>query len=185
MGTQNHLRCRQVAASDAIKVAGSINGRREEMVVNTGAERTFVLEGVLPGRDVSGEVATKGEIKEPVRQKPEPVKSSSQGRTQRGRIARTVANTAAHRTTLTVTSTATIEKRTLMKQYHYDIVDRHDRIHSNADSLSRRPCPPECVHCSRQEPEVALRKVTVAHSITEADERRVGKRTSGRNLTCL
>ncbi|XP_076045801.1 uncharacterized protein LOC143028044 [Oratosquilla oratoria] len=48
----SHLRCRQVAASDAIKVAGNINGRQVEMVVDTGAERTFVREGVLPGRGV-------------------------------------------------------------------------------------------------------------------------------------
>lgn len=41
-----------MAASDAIKVAGSINGRRVEMVVDTGAERTFLREGILPDSGV-------------------------------------------------------------------------------------------------------------------------------------
>ncbi|MPC53657.1 hypothetical protein E2C01_047555 [Portunus trituberculatus] len=39
-------------ASDAIKVAGSINGHRVEVVVDIGAERTFVREGVLLERGV-------------------------------------------------------------------------------------------------------------------------------------
>ncbi|MPC53654.1 hypothetical protein E2C01_047552 [Portunus trituberculatus] len=52
VGAQNRLRCRQVAASDAIKVAGSINERQVEMVVDTGVKKTFVREGVLPGRGV-------------------------------------------------------------------------------------------------------------------------------------
>ena len=41
-----------MAASDAIRMAGSINGRRVEMVVDTVAERTFVREGILPERGV-------------------------------------------------------------------------------------------------------------------------------------
>ncbi|XP_076028468.1 uncharacterized protein LOC143017563 [Oratosquilla oratoria] len=58
-----------------------------------------------------------------------------------------------------------------LEQYNYEIEHRPGRVHNNADSLSRRPCPPECVHCSRRESEVAVRKLTVAHSTTEADEK--------------
>ena len=34
-----------------------------------------------------------------------------------------------------------------LEQYNYRIVHRHN----NADSLSRRPCEMECLHCSRRE----------------------------------
>ena len=33
----------------AIRVRGRINGRRVSMIVDTGAEKTFVREGLVPG----------------------------------------------------------------------------------------------------------------------------------------
>lgn len=58
-----------------------------------------------------------------------------------------------------------------LEQYNYVIEHRPGRCHNNADSLSRRPCTPECIHCSRREPEVKCRKLTVAHDTAEADDK--------------
>lgn len=38
-----------------------------------------------------------------------------------------------------------------LEQHDYEIVHRSGRVHSNADALSRRPCPSKCQHCSRRE----------------------------------
>ncbi len=57
------------------------------------------------------------------------------------------------------------------EQYNYVMEHHPGCIHNNADSLSRRPCAPECVHCSLHEPEVKSRKLTVAHSTAEADNK--------------
>lgn len=38
-----------------------------------------------------------------------------------------------------------------IEQHDYEIEHRQGRVHGNADSLSRRPCPVDCTHCSRCE----------------------------------
>ncbi|ROT66138.1 hypothetical protein C7M84_015906 [Penaeus vannamei] len=38
-----------------------------------------------------------------------------------------------------------------LEQYHNEVQHRPGRVHHNADSLSRRPCEPECQHCLRRE----------------------------------
>ena len=48
-----------------------------------------------------------------------------------------------------------------LEQYDYCIEHRPGRVHNNADSLSRRPCEPECHHCSRKEPEEVCRLTRV------------------------
>ena len=39
----------------------------------------------------------------------------------------------------------------VLSAYDFTIEHRAGRIHSNADALSRRPCPEICSHCSRKE----------------------------------
>ncbi|XP_069999373.1 uncharacterized protein [Penaeus vannamei] len=58
-----------------------------------------------------------------------------------------------------------------LEQYNYQVVHRAGRVHSNADSLSRRPCEPDCNHCFRRESEITCRRLVVSESIAEADER--------------
>ncbi len=38
-----------------------------------------------------------------------------------------------------------------LQEYNFSVVHRRGNSHSNADSLSRRPCGPDCSHCSRAE----------------------------------
>ena len=56
-----------------------------------------------------------------------------------------------------------------LEQYDYNIVHRPGRVHNNADSLSRRPCEPECHHCSRKEPEAVCR-LTQVRSATSTED---------------
>jgi len=58
-----------------------------------------------------------------------------------------------------------------LEQYNYQVVHRAGRVHSNADSLSRRPCEPDCNHCFRCESEITCRRLVVSESIAEADKR--------------
>ena len=55
-----------------------------------------------------------------------------------------------------------------LEQYHYRMEHRPGRVHNNADSLSQRPCAPECSHCSRMDP-VISRRMTVHVVDAEAD----------------
>lgn len=56
-----------------------------------------------------------------------------------------------------------------LEQYDYSIEYRPGRVHNNADSLSRRPCEPECRHCSKREPETVCRR-TQARSVGRDDD---------------
>ncbi|KAJ8015006.1 hypothetical protein DPEC_G00021660 [Dallia pectoralis] len=38
-----------------------------------------------------------------------------------------------------------------LQEYNFTILHRKGEAHTNADGLSRRPCPTECSHCSRAE----------------------------------
>ncbi|KAJ7986814.1 hypothetical protein DPEC_G00332290 [Dallia pectoralis] len=38
-----------------------------------------------------------------------------------------------------------------LQEYNFTILHRKEEAHTNADGLSRRPCPTECSHCSRAE----------------------------------
>ncbi|ROT85243.1 hypothetical protein C7M84_019236 [Penaeus vannamei] len=58
-----------------------------------------------------------------------------------------------------------------LEQYNYQVVHRAGRVHSNADSLSRRPCEPDCNHYSCRETEISCRRLVVSESIAEADKR--------------
>ncbi|ROT85912.1 hypothetical protein C7M84_003952 [Penaeus vannamei] len=58
-----------------------------------------------------------------------------------------------------------------LEQYNYQVVHRAGCVHSNADSLSRRPCEPDCNHCFRCESEITCRRLVVSESIAEADKR--------------
>lgn len=57
-----------------------------------------------------------------------------------------------------------------LKQYNYQTVHRAGRVHSNADSLSRRSCEPGCSHCSMREPVVASQRLQVLRNAEEANE---------------
>lgn len=39
----------------------------------------------------------------------------------------------------------------LLSQYEFKVEHRAGRSHSNADALSRRPCPLDCKHCNKAE----------------------------------
>lgn len=39
----------------------------------------------------------------------------------------------------------------LLSQYEFKVEHRAGRSHSNADALSRRPCPIDCKHCNKAE----------------------------------
>ncbi|XP_069972959.1 retrovirus-related Pol polyprotein from transposon 412 [Penaeus vannamei] len=58
-----------------------------------------------------------------------------------------------------------------LEQYHYEVQHRSGRVHNNADSLSRRPCEPECQHCLRREERVACRQLQVWGDSVDAKER--------------
>ncbi|ROT64723.1 hypothetical protein C7M84_017328 [Penaeus vannamei] len=58
-----------------------------------------------------------------------------------------------------------------LEQYHYEVQHRPSRVHNNADSLSRRPCEPECQHCLRREERVACRQLQVWGDSVDAEER--------------
>lgn len=58
-----------------------------------------------------------------------------------------------------------------LEQYHYRIEHRSGRSHTNADSLSRRPCEPWCKHCSRRENNPVCRRLCVDGGTKEAQER--------------
>lgn len=58
-----------------------------------------------------------------------------------------------------------------LEQFNYRIVHRPGRVHSNADSLSRRPCEAGCSHCARQDPDPVCRRLTVPANATEGNDR--------------
>ncbi|ROT65803.1 hypothetical protein C7M84_016211 [Penaeus vannamei] len=58
-----------------------------------------------------------------------------------------------------------------LEQYNYQVVHRAGHVHNNSDSLSRRPCEPNCNHCSHRESEITCRRLVVSESIVEADEK--------------
>ena len=58
-----------------------------------------------------------------------------------------------------------------LEQYDYSVEHRAGRSHTNADSLSRRPCEPGCGHCSRREDNPVCRRLYVDGGASEARER--------------
>ena len=56
-----------------------------------------------------------------------------------------------------------------LEQYDYTIEHRAGRAHNNADSLSRRPCEPECRHCSKRESETVCRHAQVRRAEPRGD----------------
>lgn len=58
-----------------------------------------------------------------------------------------------------------------LEQFNYRIVHRPGRVHSNADSLSRRPCEAGCSHCARKDPDPVCRRLTVPANATEENDR--------------
>ncbi|ROT80779.1 hypothetical protein C7M84_000488 [Penaeus vannamei] len=58
-----------------------------------------------------------------------------------------------------------------LEKYNYQVVHRAGCVHSNADSLSRRPFEPDCNHCFRRESEITCWRLIVSESIAEADKR--------------
>ncbi|CAG4929464.1 unnamed protein product [Parnassius apollo] len=53
----------------------------------------------------------------------------------------------------------------LLQEYDFEIEHRSGKSHGNADALSRRPCPEDCNHCTRQESkeEVSVRMLRTDH----------------------
>ncbi|GFX23532.1 retrovirus-related Pol polyprotein from transposon 17.6 [Trichonephila clavipes] len=43
-----------------------------------------------------------------------------------------------------------------LNEYYFDIRHRKGSSHGNADALSRRPCPENCRHCSRERPNMTM-----------------------------
>ncbi|KAK3882385.1 hypothetical protein Pcinc_013251 [Petrolisthes cinctipes] len=58
-----------------------------------------------------------------------------------------------------------------LEQYNYHVEHRPGRVHINADSLSRRPCLPDCNHCTRRDPDPVCRRLLVAQDLQEADNK--------------
>ncbi|KAK4309250.1 hypothetical protein Pmani_007956 [Petrolisthes manimaculis] len=58
-----------------------------------------------------------------------------------------------------------------LEQYNYHVEHRPGRVHINADSLSRRPCLPDCNHCARRDPDPVCRRLFVAQDLQEADNK--------------
>ena len=48
-----------------------------------------------------------------------------------------------------------------LEEYNYEVVYRPGRVHGNADSLSRRPCDPQCSHCVKREPQVECKRLVL------------------------
>ena len=51
-----------------------------------------------------------------------------------------------------------------LEAYHFSVIHRAGKLHTNADALSRRPCDEDCRHCSTAEsnaPEVAVNRTRV------------------------
>lgn len=60
-----------------------------------------------------------------------------------------------------------------LEQFNYRIVHRPGRVHSNADSLSRRPCEAGCSHCASKDPDPVTRRPCEAgssHSVPEGPD---------------
>ena len=60
-----------------------------------------------------------------------------------------------------------------LDQYDYEIQHRPGRVHSNADSLSRRPCEPDCRHCVNKEARMQKCSRTVVRSDLVADNKKM------------
>ena len=57
-----------------------------------------------------------------------------------------------------------------LEQFQYEVQHRPGRAHNNAYSLSRRPCEPDCAHCSRKEEQVECQLLRVADEAQETEE---------------
>ena len=51
----------------------------------------------------------------------------------------------------------------MLGEFCFEMKHRPGRLHSNADGLSRRPCPSECRQCSRFGPDIEERPLEVTH----------------------
>ncbi|KAK3878771.1 hypothetical protein Pcinc_016582 [Petrolisthes cinctipes] len=58
-----------------------------------------------------------------------------------------------------------------LEQYNYHVEHRPGHVHINADSLSCRPCLPDCYHCARRDPDPVCRRLLVAQDLREADNK--------------
>lgn len=58
-----------------------------------------------------------------------------------------------------------------LEEYDYEVVYHPGRAHGNVDSLSRRPCDPECSHCAKRDAQVGCKRLVVAEDATAAQER--------------
>ena len=58
-----------------------------------------------------------------------------------------------------------------LDQYNYHIVHYPGRVHSNADSLSRRLCEPGCSHCAQKDSDVVCLHLQVLAGAAEGSER--------------
>lgn len=56
-----------------------------------------------------------------------------------------------------------------LEQHNYHVVHRPGKAHINADSLSRRPCEPDCRHCSSKELVECQRTVVSVDSSNSED----------------
>ena len=58
-----------------------------------------------------------------------------------------------------------------LEKYDYEVVYRPGRVHGNADSLSRRPCNPDCSHCAKRDTPVECKRLMVAENSETASEK--------------
>lgn len=48
-----------------------------------------------------------------------------------------------------------------LQEYNFTVEHRAGKLHSNADAMSRRPCPMDCKHCSKLEDKECCRRTTI------------------------
>lgn len=57
-----------------------------------------------------------------------------------------------------------------LEQHDYSVEHRPGRVHNNADALSRRPCAPECKHCSGKDPVDMCKRTQVCDEDEETED---------------